>query len=503
MSLLPTNRGQGASVFIVLLCLLIGGLLGAAGVWLYAPSEADAVDEEKPLYWVAPMDPNYRRDEPGLSPMGMELVPVYEEAPSDNTPGEITISPEVVNNLGVRTAKVERQALVQPIQAFGELQFDEDRLVHIHPRLSGWVEKLYVKAAGDRVEENAPLYALYSPELVSAQEELLLAMGRDNTRLVNAAIERLKALQIPNDFIQRLRKTQTIQQTVTFYTPQTGVVDKLNIREGYFVQPGTTMLSIASLATVWVESDIFANQAPLIQQGMPVTMTLDFIPGQRWQGIVDYVYPSLNRERRTLRVRSRFDNDQHQLKPGMYAKLTLHSAPAESVLAVPSDALIRLEQQTRAVVALGEGRYKSVAVETGQHGGDFVEVKSGLLEGDTVVVSAQFLLDSESSKTSDFLRMAPIVNDYPSAEVTGLINSIDLVSRVMNISRGAIEQWGRGPATMDFTLAKDLVADGFVAGQNIIFTFEIRDGDFVIVAISPAQVDMANEHAHDHQEGGQ
>lgn len=496
-------HGSASSAGLIVIVLIIGALLGSGGVYFWSLANTTDDNEQKPLYWVAPMDPNYKRDRPGLSPMGMELVPVYDEPASENGLGEITISPEVVNNLGVRTATIERQVLEHPIRAFGELRYDEERLIHIHPRLSGWIEKLYVKAAGDRIEKNAPLYALYSPELVNAQEELLLAMGRKNTRLVSAAIERLKALQIPSDFIDRLKKTQSIQQTVTFYTPQTGVVDKLNIREGYFVQPGTTMLSIASLSTVWVESDVFANQAPFIEKGMPVTMTIDFIPGERWLGKVDYIYPSINTERRTLRVRSRFTNDKGLLKPGMYAELTLHAALQEPVLAIPRDALIRQEHQTRAVIALEEGRYKSVEVELGKTNGDFFEVKNGLIAGDEVVISAQFLLDSESSKTSDFMRMAPMPKEYPWAEVNGVINTIDNKSRTMNISRDAIEKWGRGPAIIDFVLSKNINIQNFKVGDSVTFIFEVRGDDFVVI-------DMSSTHsAHDHtqhqtsQEGAQ
>lgn len=481
----PLNcRGSVSSIFVIISVLMLGTLVGAAGVYFLLSKDVAVKDEKRPLYWVAPMDPNYKRDAPGLSPMGMELVPVYEESALNSNPGEITISPEVVNNLGVRTAKVERQMLDHTIRAFGELVYDEERLIHIHPRLSGWVEKLYVKAEGDRIEKNAPLYALYSPELVNAQEELLLAMGRSNTRLVKAAIERLKALQVPSNFIERLKKTQAIQQTVTFYAPQTGVVDKLNIREGYFVQPGTTMLSIASLSSIWVESEVFANQAPFIEKGMPVTMMVSFIPGERWLGKVDYIYPSINSERRTLRIRSRFVNDKGQLKPGMYSELTLHSTPNESVVTVPRDALIRFEHQTRAVLALGEGRYKSVAVKLGKTNGNFFEVIEGLIEGDEVVISAQFLLDSESSKTSDFMRMMPLVQDYPWAEVDGLINVIDPDSRRINISRDAIEKWGRGPATMDFSLSKNINIQRFNVGDSISFIFEAREDDFVIIEMT-------------------
>lgn len=383
----------------------------AATYWLLGAASHEAATtatsaEPEPLYWVAPMDPDYRRDQPGKSPMGMDLVPVYaEQAGNVDSPGTVRISPEVVNNLGVRTARVEMGSLPAEIRTVGYVQYDEDRQVHIHPRVEGWVEKLYVKASGDPVEAGQPLYDLYSPQLVNAQEELLLALNRDNQRLVRAAQDRLLALQLEPDFIARLRRDRKIRQTVTFYAPLTGVVDNLGIREGFFVKPDTTLMSVGVLDEVWVEAAVFARQAPLVEVGLPVTMTLDYQPGLQWQGQVDYLYPSLDQQTRTLRLRLRFANPDGILKPNMFAQVVISGRPGAAALIVPREAVIRGPQQSRVVLALGEGRFKSVAVELGRVEGQYAEVREGLDEGDSVVVSAQFLLDSESSRTSDFRRM--------------------------------------------------------------------------------------------------
>ena len=359
----------------------------------------------QPLYWVAPMDPTYRRDGPGKSPMGMDLVPVYDDATSEGGPGTIRISPEVVNNLGVRTAPAGFAALPTRIRTVGYVQYDEDRRIHIHPRVEGWVEKLYVKASGDPVEAGQPVYELYSPQLVNAQEEYLLALKRDNPRLVEAAGDRLRALQLSPDFIAQLRRDRTVRQTVTFYAPQNGVVDNLNIREGLFVMPGTTLMSIGVLEDVWVEAEVFERQSPLVKIGLPVTMSLDYLPGRQWQGRVDYVYPSLDDKNRTLRVRLRFANEDRTLKPNMFAQVEILADPVEGALVVPREAVIRTGNQDRVVLALGEGRFQSTVVELGRVGERHVEIRSGLEEGDSVVVSAQFLLDSESSKRADLMRM--------------------------------------------------------------------------------------------------
>ena len=248
----------------------------------------DVAAEKKPLYWVAPMDPNYKRDNPGKSPMGMDLIPVYKDAGGDQEIGTVTISPDVVNNLGVRTAPVTRGRLDLTISTVGYVQYDEDRLVHIHPRVEGWIEKLHVKAAGDPVIQGEPLYALYSPTLVNAQEELLLALKRNNPTLITAAMERLSALQVPHSEINRLKKSGKVSQTITITAPQSGVLDNLNTREGMFVKPGMEMMAIGQLEHIWVIGEIFERQAASVQVGDAVRMRLDYLPGREWKGNVDY-----------------------------------------------------------------------------------------------------------------------------------------------------------------------------------------------------------------------
>ena len=397
--------------------LVVAALAAVAGglvTYLLAPAGTPGGTAEpagpRPLYWVAPMDPNYRRDGPGKSPMGMDLVPVYEEPgqPGPEGAGTVWIAPEVVNNLGVRTAAVAPGSLPTEIRTVGYVQYDEDRRVHIHPRVEGWIEKLYVKASGDPVVAGQPLYELYSPQLVNAQEELLLALKRDNQRLVRAAEDRLLALQIAPDFIQRLRRERQISQTVTFHAPLTGVVDNLAVREGFFVRPDTTLMSVGVLDEVWVEAEVFARQAPLVAVGLPVTMTLDYLPGLQWQGAVDYLYPSLDEQTRTLRVRLRFANEDGVLKPNMFAQVVIRAPAEEQRLVVPREAVIRDPDGDRVVLALGDGRFKSVAVALGRVDERQAEILQGLRAGDEVVVSAQFLLDSESSRTSDLRRMEPL-----------------------------------------------------------------------------------------------
>ncbi|EAQ66363.1 cation efflux system protein CusB [Marinomonas sp. MED121] len=370
-----------------------------------------AIDE--PLYWVAPMDPNYRRDKPGQSPMGMDLIPVYaNEANQDSGAGTVQISPEVINSLGVRTGVASLNRLNLNVSTVGYVQYDQDKIQHLHPRVEGWIEEAYIKASGEKITQGQPLYRLYSPALVNAQEEYLFALGRKDKSLIKGAKERLLALNFPPTEIKRLTRTLKVQQSVTFFAPSDGVADYLNMVDGMFIKPGMELLSIASLDEVWVEAEVFEKQTSLIKEGLAVQMSLDYLPGKSWLGVVDYVYPTLDLASRTLRVRMRFDNQEQALKPNMFAKINILIDEAAPSLQVPKEAVIRVEQSNRVVLALGEGRFKSINVEIGRTDKDSIEIVSGLFEGDEVVTSALFLLDSESSKSSDFKRF-----NYPSSSV--------------------------------------------------------------------------------------
>jgi membrane fusion protein, copper/silver efflux system len=489
--------------------VVIGAVITVAGYFMWddfsAPSQGNDVasTEKKPLYWVAPMNPNYKRDKPGKSPMGMDLIPVYEEggAGEDSGPGTIKISPEVLNNLGVRTVLAERKPLHFQIQTVGYIEYDEDQLVHVHPRVEGWVEKLYVKASGDPVKKGQPLYEIYSPELVNAQEELLLALQRNTPRLIRAAKNRLKALQVPQTAIDQLDKTKKVKQTVTFYAPQGGVVDNLNIREGVFVMPGSTIMSIGTLKHVWVDAEIFERQAAAVAVGLPVTMTLGYLPGKEWLGDVDYVYPALDVKTRTLRVRLRFKNENEFLKPGMYAQVIIHAKNSDDRLVVPKEALIRTGSVNRVVLALDEGRFKSINVKVGRFDGQSAEILSGLAEGDRVVSSAQFLIDSESSKTSDFKRMSHADHDVPdSVWVEASINSLMAGHRMLNVSHQAISEWGWPEMSMDFIVADSVDFSSLEQGMTLHAEITKTDDDQYQITNVHIRVEKADAEDVNHED---
>lgn len=473
--------------FITLALLIITALL-VHYFTLWHIDEKGNIDEmdsnKEPIYWVAPMDSNYRRDKPGKSPMGMDLIPVYEDPKSNNDVGTVTISPDVVNNLGVRTTPVTQGRLDLTISTVGYVQYDEDRLVHIHPRVEGWIEKLHVKAAGDPVTEGEPLYALYSPTLVNAQEELLLAVKRNNPILIRAAMERLSALQVPQSDIRRLKKIGKVSQTITLKAPQSGVLDNLNVREGMFVKPGMRMMSIGQLEHIWVIGEVFERQAASVRVGDVVHMRLDYLPGREWSGRVNYIYPSLNTKTRTAQVRVHFDNTDSYLKPGMFAQMAIISKPSDEVLLIPSEALIRTGSQSRVVLAKGEGRFKSITVQVGRIGESQVEILSGLEAGERIVSSAQFLIDSESSKTSDFQRMNhdddQDKKNSDSVWVAARVKSLMAEHRMVTLAHEAIEHWQWPAMEMDFTVDDSVDMSRLAGGMTIQVEIRRQDNKYRI-----------------------
>ena len=365
-----------------------------------------ASDEPDILYWVAPMDPGYRRDEPGKSPMGMDLVPVYADSSTGGDGNIVSIAPEVVQNLGVRTAKSERSRLWRGIDTVGYVDYDESKVSHIHLRTEGWLERLYVESEGERVTRGQRLFDLYSPDLVNAQEEYVQALKIGNRDLAQASRDRLVALGIPADQIADLKKTRRVQQTVAIYAPQDGVVATLPVREGMFVKPAMRVMSLADLSSVWLLAEVYERQADWVKVDQPAEVRLTYRPGQVWQGQVEYIYPSLDPQTRTLKVRLRFDNPEEALKPNMYANVRIFGGPRENIIIIPLQGLIRTGRAERVVIALGEGRFEAREVQAGIESGDRVEIARGLDAGEDVVISGQFLIDSEASLKASLMRMS-------------------------------------------------------------------------------------------------
>ena len=313
-----------------------------------------------------------RRDAPGKSPMGMDLVPVYADQ-VDSQPGSLSIDPTVVNNLGVRTADSEGGELPRRIETVGYVGYDEDTVQHVHTRVDGWIEKLATKSSGDPVQKGQLLFELYSPTLVNAQEEYLTALRSNNKLLQTASRDRLEALGMDASEIARLRKERTVCQRVRVYAEADGVIAHLGVREGIYVTPATEIMSVAELDKVWVLAEVFERQAGWVKAGQTATVELDYLPGKRWRGVVDYVYPELDPKTRTLKVRLRFDNAARvaaeHVRAGCHRRRGIRRCRSRA-----AEAVIRGGAINRVVVALGDGRFQvktgSYRYRVGRPGGD-------------------------------------------------------------------------------------------------------------------------------------
>ncbi len=390
----------GAAVAALVATGLGGFLVGHIGS---SPAAADMQSARKPLYWVSPMNPNYRSDKPGKSPMGMDLIPVYADGTGANA--DVQVSPAVVNNLGVRTAVVRKGSLSNRIEAVGYVGYDENTLASINTRAEGWIEKLGVKALGDRVRAGQRLYELFSPKLATAETEYLTALSSGMPDLVATARERLHALGFSVGQIRNLQKTRHASNRVARYAESDGVVVGLKVQEGAFVTPMMEVMKLADLNTVWVLAEVDQTDAAHLSVGQKAIAEFDAFPGQKWGGRVDYVYPDMSATTRTSKVRIRFDNTDGKLQPNMYAHVAILAAPDHNTVYIPSSALIHTGDSERVVVALGNGRFDVCPVEAGFQSGDMVEIRKGLVPGEKVVVSSQFMIDSEANVDAAALRL--------------------------------------------------------------------------------------------------
>jgi membrane fusion protein, copper/silver efflux system len=380
------------------------GAPGAGGPGSHPPRE------RKILYWRAPMDPNYTSDKPGKSPMGMDLVPVYADEAQAATGPMIRIDPVTIQNMGIRTATLRRGPLVKTIRTVGRVDYDEQLLAFINTKFTGWIEKLYVSETGQQVNKGQPLFDVYSPDLYSAQEEYLAALrGLDTLanaseaikeqarRLLDAARIKLRYLDVTDQQIDELERTKEIRKSLVIHSPAEGIVTEKTALEGMYVNPGMKLYTIADLSRVWVYVDVYEYELPWVRIAQEATVTLPYIPGKEFTGKVVYIYPYLNEKTRVVHVRLEFGNPTLELKPGMYANVRLARELQGNALLIPRDGYIDSGTRNVAFVYLGDGKFLPRVIQVGVHAEDeMVEVLDGLAEGERVVTSGEFLLDSES-----------------------------------------------------------------------------------------------------------
>lgn len=356
------------------------------------------------LYWYDPMRPEVQFDKPGPSPfMDMALVPKYG-ASADT--GGIAINPRVVQNLGVRTAVVAAGTVAPRVTVTGTVAIDERRLAVVATRAAGWIERLDVRAAGDVVKPGQRLAGLYSPELLAAQEELLLGIRSGDELLIPAARRRLELLGVTSAQLDRVARRGVPDRHIDIVASMSGVVTELLVREGAAVTAGMAVVNLADLSQVWVIAAVPEAQGAWLQAGQSAELTIASPGSVPIKGRVDYLYPALAAETRTTRVRIVVQNDRLALRPGMSARVTLQGA-VRTALVVPTEALIRTAERTAIILAEGEGQFRPVAVTAGLEQGEQTEIRSGLEAGDRVVVSGQFLIDSEASLRGALDRLLP------------------------------------------------------------------------------------------------
>ena len=366
------------------------------------PGDSRTSGERTIAYWRAPMNPEEIHDQPGKSLMGMDLVPVYEDELVGGV--DIFIDPVTQQNMGIRTAAVAQKPLARTIRTYGHVTYDETRTVQVSPKSSGWIETLHVDFTGKSVSKGEPLFEIYSPELVTAQEAYLVAFqsarrlsGDNQTGLLASARRRLQYFDVADSEIEALESTGQVRKTLVIRSPASGVVIEKRAEEGSHIKAGTTIYRIADLSRVWVEAHIFEYELPWVREGQKAEMTIPYWPGDVRSGKVAYVYPYLRPQTRDVRIRLEFDNTDLRLKPDMYADIHLNIHADEQGLLIPSEAVLRSGERNVVFVVKGDGKFTPREVTLGlSTDGGMIQAMAGLAPGDVVVTSGQFLLDSES-----------------------------------------------------------------------------------------------------------
>jgi len=364
--------------------------------------------ERKILYWRAPMDPNEIYDAPGKSKMGMNLVPVYEDEASGS--GIVTIDPEVQQNMNIKTERVKVKRLSSKIVTNGVLQTNETSEYIVTTRINGWIEKLYVNYVGQSVTKSAKLMDIYSPELVSAQQELLTALSYQNSvnssslssiqesgnELVKNAMRKLELLEVSDSEIKRLIDTKEVNTYLTLYAQKSGTVLEKNIIDGQKVIGGMPLLKIADLSTLWLMADIYEYELAKVKIGSKADISFNFLPGKIYSGRVSFIYPTLDPKSRTVKIRIELSN-LGELKPSMFANITIVGEDLGAKPVIPENAVIRSGMKDIVILSLGDGKFKPQQIQLGGYSDGYYQVLNGLAEGNTIVTSAQFLIDSESN----------------------------------------------------------------------------------------------------------
>ncbi|MDR0805916.1 MAG: efflux RND transporter periplasmic adaptor subunit [Enterobacteriaceae bacterium] len=490
---------------IVMIALIAGFLIGKS---TSLPTSSMTAEKAQPntasetgrkvLYWYDPMSPATRFDKPGKSPfMDMELVPRYADEGHDQDDGGVQISARQQQNLGVRTEKVTRRQITPQINAFGTVAIDERRVAIIPALASGLIEKLYVSAPQQFVQKDEALALLWIPQWAAAQQEYLAVRQLRDRTLTNAARARLQLQFMPDEIIQSVERSGKPQTKVTIRAPHEGYINKLDVRAGTQVNAAQSLFELAALDPVWIVIDYPENQAALLTVGSNMNASSNSFAGKVFHGKVSELLPNLDSATRTLKARVVLDNPDHLLKSGMYLTVNLsQNAPSTPVLAIPEEALIMSGAGNRVLVTDGDGYFRPVSVTAGRSQDGWIEI-SGLKEGQEVVTSGQFLIDSEASLRSALPQMSdkPAESSVPSVPTYaghGVLKAIHADS--VTISHDPIPELKWSAMTMDFNIDPKLVAQ-LKTGEQVMFTFSMDDSGVQIISIMPMDDQPISDHS--------
>ncbi len=416
------------SAIVVALAALV---IGLAGGFLLAPVDLQQMQtsdsgasEPEVLFWRNPMNPAITSPVFTQDEMGMDYIPVYADGGSggDEPTGTVTIDPVVVQNIGVRTALVEQRPLTRRINALGHVDFNEEQLARLHPKTSGWIEKLDIEETGRQVNKDTILLSIYSPDLVAAQREFLVALAnweavRNSSatqvknsakRVLQGARDRLELFDVPAHQIHELEQTRKTMRNLHIHSPFQGRVMKIGVREGQFITPKDELYLIADLSRIWVYVDIYEDDLQWINIGDKAELRVRAAPGQTFNGKVNFIHPVQDPKTRTVQVRLEFDNPNLNLKPGMFANVVLHVDPRPDAVVVPTEAIVRSGDREQLFIAKAGGKFEPREVVLGISAAGYTQVLDGVAPGEQVVVSSHFLIDSESKLREATAKMMAI-----------------------------------------------------------------------------------------------
>ena len=467
---------------LILLAAAGVGLVGVLGfgVGRLTTTPAKAVAPAQPsarriLYWYDPMIPMERHTGPGMSSMNMTLMPKY----ADETPGApgIRIDPARTQNLGVRLGTVERGTLASGVSAPGVIAFNERDVAVVQARAAGFVQRVYARAPGDMLAAGAPLADLLVPEWGGAQGEYLAVRRTGDPPLIQAARDRLMLLGMPRAVIEAVEKTGQVRNVITISTPTGGVIRTLGVRNGMSIMAGQTLAEINGLSRVWLNASIPEALAAQVRPGQGVAATVSAYPGETFNGRVTAILPQTDAASHTLTARIELTNPGGRLKPGMFASAQFNGA-AQPALLVPSEAVIRTGRRSLVMLAQSGGRYVPAEVRIGREGDGKSEILAGLSEGENVVASGQFLIDSEASLSG--IQARPVASrptPMPApARTPALYESVGRVEQIspasVTLSHQPVPAIGWPAMTMTFKLADPALAQGVKVGDRMAFAFD-------------------------------